>query len=153
MQFHSVVQHSIRRRLQPAPEVSHFCYIGWRINRKALLPSFLKEGAAAPHQLMCRNLKLRRSGGGLYLDLNHPGRAELKVAWHLLVRRGHPSFKRRGERFVLSQDMRKQINSRSRLQPARAATAATSNPQFFGAQKPGLSPAAPASTREIVMLF
>ena len=94
---------SVAPAVRPGSEVSHFRCIGRRINRKALLPSFLKEGAAAPHQLMCRYLKLRRSGGGLYLDLNHPGRADLKVAWHLLVRRGHPSFKRRGEqRFVLS---------------------------------------------------
>jgi hypothetical protein len=55
----------------------------------------LRGGGAAPYKQMSRYLKVGHSGEIIRLvaPSDFPGRAEFKVAWHLLDRRGHPSSK------------------------------------------------------------
>ncbi len=72
------------------------------ISSKQLGQLFLEGGALRPLNKISRYLKLGRSGGGQKLvarvfDL--PGRAESKVALHLLDRRGHPSSKEGNKAF------------------------------------------------------
>ena len=63
-------------------------------SRKGTIPSW-KEGALRPIKKWHATLNRARQGRSerlLQREFDLPGRAESKVALHLLDRRGHPSF-------------------------------------------------------------